>query len=153
MSKEFAKPRGVCLYTENEVGAKDFARVLARVASALQAKDPYVRLHRYDDWWEHDGLHFHRGIIDFHAFFELVHSPKELLESTPADDYVFVGITSDDNEWYVRYRVEWDDEETELIGHCAVIVDPSRTDVLKEFDKVSWVKRTDADTYYRETIL
>lgn len=70
---------------------------------------------------KHDGLHFHRGQIDFDAFYTMVSSPRHLLESTPSDDSVFVGIAPADNAWYLRYRVEWDNGESNLTGSCAVI--------------------------------
>ena len=153
MGKSFEKPNGVCFYTEDPVDAETLASTLRSVARALQSKDPYVRLHRYDDWWEHDGLHFHRLVIDFHTLFELLHSPRSLLESTPTDDSVFVGIAPESDHWYLRYRVEWNDDETSLDGRCAIIIEPDMLDLHQELERISWLRRIDSETYYTETLL
>ena len=123
--KDFQRPDGVC-FRFGEISALDLSRILCGIVSFLQEVEPYVELCRYDDWWEHDGLHFGRGEIDFDTVFQPVNSPKHLLESTPPDDCVFVGIAPKDNGWYLRYRVEWDEDEVSLIGKCDLILsDPA----------------------------
>jgi hypothetical protein len=153
---EFVKPSGVCFSFEVGMPASQLSRVLCKIASFLQEADPYVSLHRYDDWWEHDGLHFKQGRLDINQLFQLVNTSKNLLESTPADESVFVGITPDDNAWYLRYRVEWDEEESNLIGSCAVILpehlaEKFRNEVVPRIEQRPTEK--DSESFYRETIL
>jgi hypothetical protein len=153
---DFIGPQGISFCFEAELTAIELSGVLCRIASFLQSVEPYVRLRRYDDWWEHDGLHFPRGDVDFNAFFQMIGSPKGLLESTPSDDYVFVGMAPEDNAWYLRYRVEWDEDESNLIGTCAVIlpehlVEKFRIEVLPRIGPQPSEK--DSERFYQEIVL
>ena len=153
---QFNRPSGNCFQFGDEVPAADLSTLLCRVVSFLQEVDPYTKLHKYDDWWEHDGLHFSRGPIDFDAFFGLVNSAKRLLETTPDDDYVFVGIAPEDNSWYLRYRVEWDDDETNPVGRSDVILTRLIADQFRQIDwqeLAPYVSEVDAESFYAETIL
>jgi len=149
----FTKPDGIVFCTRDWVDAIDLSVELCKVVSSLQALDPYVRLRRYDDWWEHDGLHFYRSAIEFQNLFPLVHSPRTLLESTPDDFLVFVGIAPENGEWYLRYRVEWDDNETNLIGQFAVVFPADRVELIQGLEEIAWLKRTTSSEYYAEKIL
>ncbi len=86
----------------------------------------------------------------------MINSPKNLLESTPADNSVFVGVAPDDNAWYLRYRVDWDDEETNLVGSCATILPQS---LAEKFKEIAWGKldvkaeERDSEVYYQEIVL
>lgn len=71
----------------------------------LPTSDPLLR---YDDWLEHDGLLFPRGRVTFSALLELVRSPRGLLEATPEDHAVRVGIAPRDQSWYLRFRADLD---------------------------------------------
>jgi hypothetical protein len=73
-------------------------------------------LYRYEDWWEHDGMHFRRESIDIHRLFEIVKSPQSSLEAMPGDLDVFVGIGPENNTWYLRFYLAWDEEGHELSG-------------------------------------
>jgi len=153
---DFVEPQGICFCFEVELPAIDLTDVLCKIASFLQAVEPYVRLRRYDDWWEHDGLHFSRGEADFNTLFQMVGSPKRLLESTPSDDFVFVGIAPENNAWYLRYRVEWDEDESNLIGTCAVIlpehlVEKFRIEVLARIRPQPSEKSS--ERFYQEIVL
>ena len=90
--------------------------------SFLQSLNPYVKLHKYEDWWEHDGLHFYREEVNFDRLFNIINSPRSLLESMPGDEDVFLGIAPDDDSWYVRFYLAWDDEGFDLLGRFDITV-------------------------------
>jgi hypothetical protein len=152
----FVKPQGVAFLFGDELPASVLSNVLCKITNFIQNITPYTKLHRYDDWWEHDGLHFHRRLIYFGDLYEMLNSPKNLLESTPDDFAVFVGIAPEDNTWYLRYRVEWNDEESHLIGSCSIVLPQSlmerfKAEVLQQLDIKAEEK--DSELFYQETIL
>ena len=152
----FVKPQGVCFLFGDELPAPVLSGVLCKITNFLQDVAPYAKLERYDDWWEHDGLHFHRSSVDFDVLYGMINSPKNLLESTPEDDSVFVGVAPNDNAWYLRYRVEWNDEETNLVGSCAVILpqplaERFRVEVLANLDLKA--EEINSKTFYQEVAL
>lgn len=150
---EFVRPDGTCIFSLEAIDAAELSVLLRTIVSFLQLRDPYVRLHRYEDWWEHDGLHFHRDLLDFDRLFALVNSPKSLVESTPPDDLIFVGIAPKNNQWYLRYRVEWNDDGTSLLGECALIVEGDYPELLAEVGHLSRLTQSTSDLYYADTIL
>ena len=128
---------------------------MCRIASFLQNASPYAGLHRYEDWWEHDGLHFYRGPIDFNVLYGMINSPRNLLQSTPADDFVHVGVAPEDNSWYLRYRAEWDDEGFNLIGSCALVLPQMLAEKFRNELPANFgveAKEQSSETYYREVI-
>jgi len=152
---EFVKPQGIC-FIFDELPASALSNVLCKIANFLQSIATYAKLHRYDDWWEHDGLHFHRSLIDFDALYQMINSPKNLLESTPEDFAVFVGVAPEDNTWYLRYRVEWNDEETNLVGNCTVIlprtlIEKFKVEILSKIE--SKAEEKDSELFYQEVVL
>jgi len=92
----FEKPKGTNFRCSEALGAAELAKLLCKIVIFLQNSEPYAKLQRYDDWWEHDGLHFYKSPIDFRQLFAIVRSPESLLEAMPGDDYVFVGISPGD---------------------------------------------------------
>ena len=112
---EFSKPEGVNFSCVDNVSAEELATALCKTAGFLQAVAPYVSLHRYDDWWEHDGLHFGRGGSDFDGLFRMVRSPQSLLEAMPGDDDVFVGVAPDNGDWYLMFYLFWEDDGYRLL--------------------------------------
>ncbi|MGD9561340.1 MAG: hypothetical protein AB7F88_03545 [Pyrinomonadaceae bacterium] len=152
---EFSPPEGFCFYTADWIAADQMSRTLCKIVSFIQEIDPYASLRCFDDWWEHDGLHFRKGSIGIGDLFDLVHSPKSLLESTPADDLVFVGIGSGDGKWYLRYRVEWDDSETNIVGRFAFMLADHLAERFKTAMQPKLEQALDevrSDEFYRETI-
>lgn len=55
----------------------------------------------------------------------MIATQRALLEGTPADDDVRVGIAPEDSSWYLRFRAEWDETDTHLQGHFDVTVPDS----------------------------
>jgi len=54
------------------------AHDLRKVAAFLQTAWPDAPLNLFADWWEHDGLHFHKGVISFHTLFTMIGSPRSI---------------------------------------------------------------------------
>lgn len=91
-------------------------RDLCRIAVFLQEARPHVALQRFDDWYEHDGLHFAKGSLDFHGLFALIGSSRAIFEAVPGDDRVHVGIAPADASWYLRFHACWSDDDETLEG-------------------------------------
>jgi hypothetical protein len=117
---EFQPPVGVTFISPDGVKAADLSNLLCKTAAFIQSQSPYIKLERYDDWWEHDGLHFYRKSLSIEDLFTTVRSPKSLLESMPGDEDVFVGVYSKEFPLYLRFYVHWNEDETELIGRFDV---------------------------------
>jgi hypothetical protein len=150
----FSKPVGINFRSPDEVPAPDLARILCRVASFLQSVDPYVKLQRYLDCWEHDsdGYHAFKEEIDFHGLFQIVESPKALLWHMTDDDNVFIGIAPNDHSWYLRFYLCWDEEGFNLKGRFDITL-PARLvqRFRKEMAEVDAIRLQDedAETYYK----
>lgn len=95
----FVPPIGVCYFTDEAVKVDELRHALRDTVTAFQNLEPFAKLKIYDDWWEHDGLHFDRGQLDFDSLLSLIRSSQSLLESTPSDDSVYVGVAPEDNNW------------------------------------------------------
>jgi hypothetical protein len=121
---DFRPPQGVRFTPEAECSVAAVSRDLCRIAAFLQSLSPFSKLLQYEDWRDHDGLHFERRKIDFHGLFQLVQTPRALLEATPVDVDVYVGILAEDRSWYLRFRTEWDDRDENLIGIYDLTLDP-----------------------------
>jgi len=119
----FTPPNGVAFHITDEIPVADLCASLRRVISFLQNLDvSSPRLRLYHDWWEHDGLHFDKGSINFHELFAMVETPRALFDATPDEHAVFVGIAPEDSRWYLRFRAEWDADEKNIVGRLAVIL-------------------------------
>jgi hypothetical protein len=120
----FSPPSGLAFHTADaEVPAAGLVTALQRVAAFLQSLPRSTpHLWRYEDWWEHDGLHFDRGRASFHDLFAMIASPRSVLEATPDDFRVYVGVAPEDGAWYLRFRAEWDDEGRHVVGAFGVVV-------------------------------
>ncbi|MCH8325737.1 MAG: hypothetical protein IIB83_04120 [Bacteroidetes bacterium] len=131
-----------------EIPGLQLAAILCEVASFLQTADAYVKLRRYADWYEHDGLHFDLGDITFSEFFDIVGSPKALLESSPDDDCVYVGIADDQGRWYLRYRLDWDVEGRTLKGDFALTLVPELLDSFRQGHDRQGLIAESSSTYF-----
>lgn len=153
---EFILPKGINFSCENDMPAIELSKLLCKTASFIQQISPYEKLERYDDWFEHDGLHFHRKSINFDEFFRIVNSPKSLLEEIPRDDSVFIGIAPANNTWYLRFYLDWDENEENLFGRFDVTF-PKATAENYEFEVLrqsnAEMKKQIAESYYQFIIL
>lgn len=117
----FEPPIGTTFTSEHEARLDEVIQTASRLLPFLQAQriSP-IRLRRYDDWLEHDGLHFPGPQIEFSEVFRLFGSPRSLFEATPEDDAVCIGIGPESNDWYLRARAHWNAEDTELVGMISI---------------------------------
>jgi hypothetical protein len=150
------KPSGINFSCGENLSAVTLSTALCKTASFIQEINPYSELERYEDWWEHDGLHFHRESIKVERLFDIVHSPKSLLEGMPGDDEVFVGVAPDDNSWYLRFHLDWDEDEANLVGRFDVtfpteLAEQYKNVVLSEL-KIQ-MREQDAEGYYQSIIV
>jgi hypothetical protein len=151
----FQEPKGVNFATTDDVGGADISEALRKVVAFVQSQSPYIELERYDDWWEHDGLHFYRSPISLDELFSIVHSPRSLLESMPGDFQVSVGIYAKDIPFYLRFYVDWNDDETEVIGRFDVTFpEETANRFRREMDSTSKVEFQEkpSEDYYRSII-
>ena len=154
--KEFSQPQGVNFSCVDNISGDELAIALCRTASFLQADNPYLPLHLYHDWWEHDGLHFYRRGIDFDELFKMIGSPRALLEAMPGEDYVFVGVAPDDDKWYLRFYLFWDEEGFKLFGRYDVTLPYSlqaeyQNEVVQKLTFA--MAETESSAYYKSIIV
>jgi hypothetical protein len=152
---QFTKPKGTNFSTGGNLPADILSKALCKTVSFLQTIAPYVKLHRYEDWWEHDGLHFSRGVITFDDLFSVVRSPRALLEAMPGDEDVFIGLAPEDSSWYLRVCLSWDDNGFNLLGRFDITLPRGLAERYKEEvggPGLEMVSR-DAEAYYRSIIL
>jgi hypothetical protein len=150
---EFVPPEGRSWSTAGALPARDLCRALSKTASFLQAVEPHgAELLRYEDWWEHDGLHFHRGTVTFPDLFRMVESPRSLLAAVPDEEHVFVGVAPATGRWYLRFRVYWDAPGEQLFGRFGLVLPDVlaagyRSEVVEPLSLE--VVEEDAAEYYR----
>ena len=119
----FTLPKGVAFQVTEEIPVADLCVLLRQVVTFLQNLDvSSPRLRLYHDWWEHDGLHFEERHTDFHKLFAMVETSRAILDATPDEHAVFVGVAPEDSRWYLRFRAEWDGDEINIVGRFAVVL-------------------------------
>jgi hypothetical protein len=128
---DFSPPVGITFHTIENQPASSISRCLCRIVSLLHSHRFVGSLERYDDWLEHDGLHFKRGQMDVHQLFEVIGSARSLLEATPNDHEVCIGVAPADEEWYLRFRAEWDEEENFVVGRFDITLPPDLAELLR----------------------
>jgi hypothetical protein len=149
----FHEPQGIN-FSSKEITAHELAWALCRTVSFLQFLEPHgVPLQKYHDWWEHDGLHFQKGSINFHELFRIVESPQSLLEAMPGDDNVFIGIAPDPNIWYLRFYLYWDEGGFDLLGRFDITLPTESAPQFKQrvLDSLDMqMQQQDAATFYNK---
>ena len=136
--RTFLPTDGVAFHTESTQSLEDVSLDLCRIASFLQHHVPSTTLNRLHDWWEHDALLFPHGATDYHDLFQVVGTPRSLIESMTGDHRVFIALSPQSRTWYFRFFAEWDDDDdTKLIGEYSIslaqpLVAPFSDDVLPE---------------------
>ena len=148
------KPMRINFHSVGELPAAELSTSLCRIASYLQDVDPYAKIRKHQDWREHgvSGHPFHfEKPISFHDLFEMVGSPKHLLWAASDDERVFVGVAPDDNSWYLRFRMEWNEEGFSLIGEFDITLPK---EMAEQFRKTvsgnlpAALEEQDAETYF-----
>ena len=100
---DFKPPAGTNFNCPDPVSIAVLSKDLRKIAAFLQDRFPYASLQQFEDWWEHDGLHFIKGMTDIHGLFAMVGSPKSIYVAMPGDDWVKIGIAPTDGKWYLRF--------------------------------------------------
>ncbi len=135
---------------------QDTTKDLCNIAAFLQSLMVFTSnvLVRYDDWWEHDDLHFTKGRTDIHELFALLESPRHLLESMPGEDHVFIGLGPPDESWYLRVYADWDDRNEVLVAAYAIAFVESLAQRFREdtLSKLSCFEQELSSTAYFERI-
>jgi hypothetical protein len=129
----FEPPIGTSFTSDNDARPDVVIQTAARILPFLQAQNiSPVRLRRYDDWLEHDGLHFPGPQIEFLDVFRLFASPRSLFEATPEDEAVCIGIGPESSDWYLRARAHWNSVDTELVGMISITMHLSLAQRFRE---------------------
>lgn len=153
---DFIRPKGINFSCCEQLSPIDFSTALTKIANFIKEINTYDKLERYDDWWEHDGLHFHRNSISLEDFFKIVSSPRLLSEAMSSDWYVFIGIAPTNNNWYLRFYLNDEDGEEDLVTHFDItfpkeIAERFKAEVLSKLSLQ--IKEQNAETYYQTIIL
>lgn len=110
-------PRGYTYYHDDPIAPASLSRDLCRIAAFFTEVEPYVRLVRVRDWWQHDGLFFvEEEHFDLHHVFHMVGTPREIYRFMPGDFSVFVGILPEHECWYLRFYADWSDDGQTIEG-------------------------------------
>ena len=99
-------PKGIMFYLEEYIPISNLRDILLKITRFIQGKELFNKLCRYDDWWEHDGLHFEKGKIEIGGIFQILKSNRSLYESMPGDDFVRIGISNNEKTWYLIFFVD-----------------------------------------------
>lgn len=149
----FPMPDGVNFSLSEAIPIRSLSRSLCKVESFLQSVVHARQLVKYEDWLEHDGLHFRRGDCNIHDLFSMIQTPRALMESMQGDEYVYVGIAPPDTAWYLRFYTTWNEHDEEVIGLFDItlpkdMANQFRKSVVSEFD-FSLIEQAAADYYKR----
>ena len=130
--QQYLPSEGMVFHTDSEQSLAAVSADLCRIASFLQNHEPSKELQRFHDWWEHDGLHFPHGEIDFHELFQLIGTPRWLIESMTGDHRVFNALSPLDRRWYLQFYADWDDDDANLVGEYSIVVENKLVDLFAE---------------------
>jgi hypothetical protein len=109
-------PCGSTFFLKERISASALRTTLLKVARFLQNRVNSGTLVQYHDWWQHDGLHFEKGQTDIHSLFRILDSNRSLFEAMPGDQGVRIGISDLEQQWYLRYYLDWDEEGNDFEG-------------------------------------
>lgn len=148
----FSPPDGINFCCVGVLPSAELSSILSKVVGYLKRVDPHARLRQYDDWWQHDGLHFYKRDLDFGGLFDIVKTPADLIEAIQGDTYVRVGIAPMDCKWYLRFYVDAHDPEATLEGDFDLTLPDEmasgfREGVARELGCT--LQQEDAWSYYR----
>jgi len=148
------KPLRLNFHCVEDLPAGTLSASLRLVAVFFQTVDGDTNLRCHQDWREH-GVDFYPFMfekrITFHDLFETVGSPRGLLSAASDDEGVFIGFAPDDDSWYLRYRLEWNEDGTHLIGRFDVtltreMAQEFKTTTLRDLPVV--LEEQDAEAYF-----
>ena len=132
----FIAPIGINLRSKRSISPDTLSEVLKPTVNFLQTIEPTGSLLRkYADWWEHDGLHFDEGEIDFPQLSDMVQTTAHIKAAMSREFEVFIGIASQDFRWYLRFYHSWENDGRDELGRFDVtlpseLIAPFRQQVL-----------------------
>ena len=130
---KYDPPIGTTFESDVEAPLDAVIQAANHILAFLQAQNiAPIGLCRYDDWFEHDGLHFRGTKIEFSDAFGLFQTPMSLFEATPDEDLVCIGIAPESNDWYLRARAHWNFEGTSVVGMISITMIPDLADRFRE---------------------
>jgi hypothetical protein len=110
-------PSNSVLYRTEELPIESLQALAVTVLTALQSlSHAPQKVKIVEDWLDHDGLEFARGVRPLAFFPPIVSTPRSLFEKTPKDESVFLRAEAKDGTWVFRVRTDWDEEDREQIG-------------------------------------
>jgi len=127
----FRAPPGRTFFCPELIPLAMLAHDLRKVAGFLQAALPDAPLNLFADWWQHDGLHFHKGSMTFHTLFTMIGSPRAIYEAMPGDDAVRYGVATLQDEWYLRFYAAWDADGEQIEGDYDLTLAPSLATIFR----------------------
>lgn len=148
---EFKRPKGINFSCSEEINSDELSSNLLLIVNFLQQTESFNKLNRYDDWWEHDGLHFYRDKIDFGELQKIVSLNGLKQEFKLGDFDVFIGIAPIDNVWYLRFYLDVEED----LGRFDITLSDEMAELFgKEIqNKLSIeMKKQPSETYYNSII-
>jgi len=128
----FKPPAGVAFQTEGEVRGEDLVATVRRVVAFLEGTiwTP-DKLRIFDDRWEQGGQHFQRKCVNYAGLYTMIASPRAMLDATPDDACVHVGIAPERSEWYLRFRAMRNEAYGGIVGTFGVVMPPDPATLFK----------------------
>jgi hypothetical protein len=103
---------GLTFIPDEGVTPMELSGCLEKILAFLKEKESDIKLIRYDDWWEHDGLMFKNGQTSFEEMIKIVKNPELIESEMSGDDRVKIGICPEDERWYLRFLIDTNIEDT-----------------------------------------
>jgi hypothetical protein len=161
MRSEFASrvPKSSVLYRTPELPIGRLQPLVLKALRALQALSPVPqKVKIVEDWLDHDGLEFAKGVHPLADIFAIASTPRSLFEKTPKEDSVFLRAEAEDGSCILRVRTDWDEEVSLVASRGSrrrrrIWISPlSRTSLLPPNlggGLAPWLQALAADRIYR----
>lgn len=115
-------PKSSILFRTPELQIGRLQLLALKALEALQAFSPAPqKIKIVEDWLDHDGLEFAKGVQPLASLFSIASSPRLLFEKTPKDDSVFLRAEAENGSWIFRVRTDWDEEDREQVGELQLV--------------------------------
>jgi hypothetical protein len=151
MSSEFSArvPNTFVLYRTPELPLGRVQTLFLKALTVLQSlSSAPQRVKITEDWLEHDGLEFAKGLQPLASLFSIASTPRALFEKTPKEDSVYLRAESEDGVWTLRLRTDWDADDREQVGDFCVGV---AVEAAPQFEKALTSEMHDGSLHRDET--
>jgi len=116
-------PKGSVLYRTPQLAIGRLQPLALKLLGAVQAFSPAPqKIEIIEDWLDHDGLQFAKGVQPLEFLFAVASTPRSLFEGTPKDDSVYLRAEAEDGSWILRVLTDWDDDDREQVGELQLVV-------------------------------